>query len=276
MNRNETPARDVHTVITQTPWEMRLPAFRVWGNLYFAGNRDGASWLLDTEAGPVLFDTNYPTTDTLLVHSLWSLGFDPSKIIAVFHTHGHYDHFGATALITALSGAKTYLGEADVKMFRERPELSYLDHAVNAHLELFTADVAVKDGDVFTFGNTRIRAVSTPGHCPGATTYFFNVTDGEKEVTAVLHGGAGMNTLEKDYREKYGVDWRQDFLAGIDKLNGEEADIFLGNHTSQNGTEQKYSRLLAGEKDAFIDRDELKRFLDGLREKVIALIRNDG
>lgn len=267
--------RDIHDIINQTPWELQLPAFRVFGNLYFVGNRDGASWLLDAGEHLILFDTNYPTMDTLLIHSIWSLGFDPSKITDIIHTHGHYDHIGATGLLTHLSHAKTYLGEADARMFRERPELSYLDHAQYTYLELFEADVAVCDGQCFTLGNTTLEAISTPGHCPGATSWFFPVTDGEKTYRVGLHGGAGLATIEKEYREQYGVDWRNDFLASIDKLKDQKVDIFLGNHTAQNHTEEKLERLKCGETEAFVDSSEWRRFLLELRGHVVKLIETD-
>ena len=271
--RKDPALRDHHDLINETPWELRMPAFRVFGNLYFVGNQDGASWLVDSGDGLILFDSNYPTMDALLIHSIWSLVFDPERITAIIHTHGHYDHIGATNLLKALSGAKTYLGRADAEMFAARPELSYMDAVKNAYLELFDADVIVEDGQEFDIGSTHLRAVATPGHCPGATTWFFNVTDGVRTLTAGLHGGAGFNTVVKEYREKFGVDWRDDFFASLNKLKNEKADIFLGNHTAQNRAEEKYERLLAGERDAFVDPGEWRRFLDNLESDLQSVLQ---
>lgn len=258
----------------ERPWELRMPAFRVFGNLYFVGNKDGASWLVDTGEGLVLFDTNYPHADAMLVDSIWSLGFDPRQIVAIMHTHGHFDHFGATAYLKDLSGAKTYLGEGDVKLFHERPELAHIDDALHAYLELFEPDVVVRDGDLFTFGRTTIRAVACPGHSPGATTYFFPVTDGRRTLTAALHGGAGFNTLCGDYIEKNGVNWRQDFLNSIDKVYEEHVDIFLGNHTHQNGAFQKFQQMTE-ENDPFIDPAAWKAFLDGLKAQFREMLEEE-
>lgn len=252
-------------LINERPWELALPAFRVFGNLYFVGNKDAACWLVDSGDGLILFDTGYPTMDALLIDSIWSLGFNPRQITAIIHTHGHYDHFGATHLIRALSGAKTYLGEADVQMFQTRPELSLLRDVKNAHLELFDADVAAKDGDCFTIGNTHLRAVATPGHCPGATSWFFNVEDGDRVLTAGLHGGAGFNTIDKAFRDEFHVDWRKAFLDSIDKLMDEKVDIFLGNHSAMNHTEEKWKRMLDGDADAFINKADWQNFLIQLR-----------
>lgn len=243
----------------EKPWQLKLPAVRVFGNLYFVGNLDGASWLVETEEGLLLFDTNYPTADALLLDSIWSLGFDPRNIIAIFHTHGHFDHFGATDLIRDLSGAKTYLGIGDAEMFRQRPELALIHDSREAWLEIFTPDVEVKDGDIFTFGSTTVRAMAAPGHSQGATHYFITVSDGKQTLTAGLNGGAGLNTLCVDFREQYGVDWREDFLASIHRSLEEKADIFLGNHTGQNQTPEKLLRL-PEDPMAFVDPGEWTAF----------------
>lgn len=262
------------TTMFQRPYLLRLPAARVFGNLYFVGNQDGASWLVETEEGLLLFDTNYPTADALLLDSIWSLGFDPRKIIAIFHTHGHFDHFGATDLIKNLSGAKIYLGVEDARMFRERPELALIHDGREAWMDIFVPDVEVKDGDVFSFGSTTVRAVSSPGHCPGATHYFITVSDGSRELIAGLHGGAGLNTLCVDFRQQYDVDWRKDFLDSIHKSMEETVDIFLGNHTGQNHTQEKLARL---EQDpmAFVDPQEWRRFHLDLKKRFLTMCEEE-
>ncbi|MBQ8080751.1 MAG: MBL fold metallo-hydrolase [Clostridia bacterium] len=259
----------------ETPWALAAPAFRVFGNLYFVGNRDGASWLLDASGGPILFDTNYPTADALLIHSIWSLGFDPCKIQAIFHTHGHFDHFGATALIKGLSGATTYLSAADAAMLTERPELSCIPDSRNAYLTPLIPDIEVRDGDTFSFGGVTVSAKACPGHTPGAMSWFFPVTDGEHTYRAGLHGGAGLNTLCRDYREQHQVDWREDFLRSIDRMLEEPVDIFLGNHTGQNDALRKYERMKAGEGNPFLDPAAWPIFLESLREKYNQMIRDE-
>jgi len=259
------------------PWLYAVEPFRVFGNLWFVGNSDGASYVVDTGDGLALFDTNFATASALYMHDLWLGGFDPRRVKLIFHTHGHHDHFGSTALLQALCGAKTVLGAEDAKMFRERPELALVKHA-HAPLELFTPDIEVKDGDVLRLGSMTVRCAATPGHTPGATTYFITVNDGKKELTAALHGGAGLNTLEKRFIEEYGcADMRPAFLASIDKLMPEKADIFLGNHTFQNHTLEKLERRAAAPAgpDPFVDPGELQRFLAELRASYGAMLERE-
>lgn len=258
------------TLFTE-PWKHAFPAFQVFGNLYFVGNQNCASWIVKTEEGPILFDTNWPSTTHMLIHSIWSIGVNPKDLIAIFHTHGHYDHFGATEYLRQISGAKTYLGKADCEMFRSRPELALCDSSVLQYIDIFTPDVEVDDGDTFQFGSTTIRAVSIPGHTDGATCYFFPVTDGEKTYTAGLHGGAGVNTVQPSFREKYGVDYRQSFLDSVEKVWNEKVDIMLGNHTRHNDLVKKYP-LLSETSNPFIDPTQWQRFLSKIRSSCMNLM----
>lgn len=249
----------------ERPWECRMPAFRVAGELYFVGNTSGASWLLNTPAGPVLFDTNYPTLAPLLLDSIREAGFRPESIAAIFHTHGHYDHYGATEQLKQLSGAPVYMSKADTQLLAQQPEMGL------AHLgrHIFPAppatDVELDDEDVITIGGIPIRCVACPGHTPGAMSFFFPVTENGKSYTAAIHGGSGVNTLTRSFMEAYHVDWRQDFINSIEKLMPEPVDIFLSNHTKVCHTAEKYRSLLQGE-NAFIDPDGWQTFLQSLRE----------
>ena len=248
----------------ERPWECRMPAFCVAGNLYFVGNTSGASWLLDTVAGPVLFDTNYPTLAPLLLDSIREAGFRPESITAIFHTHGHYDHYGATAQLIKMSGALTYMSKADAQMLRQRPEMGLAHLGKYIFPEPPTIDVELEDENVITIGDVPIRCVACPGHTPGAMSFFFPVTENGKTYTAAIHGGAGLNTLESGFMKVYGVNWRQDFLSSIERSMPEQVDIFLANHTKVCHTAQKYQRLCQGE-NAFIDPTGWQRFLFSLR-----------
>ena len=102
----------------------RVEPFRIAGNLYFIGNQDAASYLLDTEEGLIILDTGYPRTQALLLHSIASLGFRVQDIRIILHTHGHFDHIGCTSILKELSCGTTYLGRRDTEMFSRQPELS--------------------------------------------------------------------------------------------------------------------------------------------------------
>jgi metallo-beta-lactamase class B len=248
-----------------------IDPFCIFGNLYYVGNKDAGSYLIDSGDGLILIDTTYPTNAALMVQSIWQAGFNPRNIVYIFHTHGHFDHFGATRLLKFLSGARTLLGERDAKMFRERPELALIDSGKYAYLEPFSPDIELKGGETITLGNTSIRTVATPGHSDGVISYFFDVYSGNERYTAGLFGGAGMNTLNRHFIARYGNSHsRAEFLDSLAKVRGEKVDIVLGNHAAQNQTLEK-----PGKSNPFIDPGEWQRLIDGLETRFNQMLEDE-
>ncbi|MBQ6474180.1 MAG: MBL fold metallo-hydrolase, partial [Victivallales bacterium] len=138
-------------------------------------------------------------------------------IRVILHSHGHYDHLGATkALLEIAPKAKTYIGEADVDFANGKLDLTWARELGYEYREAFEPDHALHDGDFIRLGSTEILCLSTPGHTPGVMSFFFDVTEDGKTYRAGMHGGVGMNSMKRDFLDKYGLslDCRQQFLAG--------------------------------------------------------------
>ena len=261
------------------PEDYYIPPFRIYGKLWFVGNKDVGSYLIDTGDGLILIDTTYPQTRALLIQSIWEAGFDPKNIHYILHTHGHFDHFGATDILVRLSGARTFLGDADARMFQERPELALIEEAYYTWLEVFPVDVRLKDGDEVCLGNTRIRCISCPGHTMGVMCFIMDLEENGIHKTAGLYGGIGLGTVCRDFVEKYGTwEYRDHFLQSLEKVRGEHIDITLGNHTAQNDTEGKYRRWKQNPEgpNPFIDPSEWTRFLDSAGAAFCRMLEEEG
>ncbi len=260
------------------PEKYRVEPFRIYGNLYFVGNKSVGAHLIDTGAGLLLIDTTYPTTAAMLIQSIWELGFDPRNIRCILHTHGHFDHFGATDLLKEISGAKTYLGEGDVVMFREKPDLALTEGSGCRYFTHFKPDVAMKDGDVITLGNTSVRIATTPGHSDGVISFFTEIEENGVRLTAGMHGGAGLNTMCRTFIDRYqNGHCRKEFLDGMDKVYEEQVDIMLGNHSGHNQTVEKRQFMLEHpqEPNPFIDPGEWKRYLDFVRNRYEIMLEEE-
>lgn len=72
------------------------------------------------------------------------------KIKGIILTHFHYDHAGACAELSKLSGG-----------------LEILIHARDAKYLKGRCDRKIKDGDILEFGSERLEVIHTPGHSPG-------------------------------------------------------------------------------------------------------------
>lgn len=247
-----------------------IPPFRLYRNIYFVGSSRVSVHAIDTEEGIVLLDTGYPDMLDVILSGLEALSLDARRIVAIFHTHGHIDHFGCTIPLKALSGAKTYISHADAEIVNGSRPLSWAREIGLPEPEPFVPDVLIKDGDIFTFGKTHIRCVATPGHTEGVMSFFITA-DGDENVCA-MHGGAGMNSLKKDFLTAYGLplSLRDDFRAGLYRLAEERVDLTLGNHPHQNGTKEKRLRAVCGE--SVLDPTEWERFLKSLESKLDALL----
>ena len=260
------------------PWEGYYPPFKIIGNVYFVGTVPASTHIIDTGDGLILIDSGYIESLYLVLHNIYKVGLDPMNIKYIVHTHGHIDHFGATKALKELTGAKTFLGRADAPCAEGKVPLSYAPEYNMDFAGTFTPDVLLDDGSIIELGNAHIECVSTPGHTLGTTTFFFDVKEGEKTFHAALMGGIGVNTMRKDYLDKYGLSMqcRNDFFASMDKIKDRNVDVYLGNHMHQNNTKEKAERLRQGEKYAFVNPSEWHEACENAKKKLLKEIEENG
>jgi len=263
--------------ICRHPWLYAVEPFQIAGNIYYVGNRDVSAHLVDTDAGLVLLDTTYPQTVYLLLESIRTLGYDPQAIRYVINLHGHYDHMGGTRAVKELAGARTCIGERDMEIISEKPELSWAPEYGAQFHERFEVDRPLRKGDLIELGSTSIRCEHSPGHTAGTMSFFFNVEIDGKEYTAGIHGGPGTNTLTSRYMNEHSLpaERRKQFLATLGRLKETRVDIHLGAHPSQNDTFGKQSRKAVRTGNPFLDARAWQTFLDDVEADARALFASD-
>ena len=262
--------------LSQTPWTGDFAPFKIWGNLYFVGTEGASTHILDTGEGLIMFDSGYQESLYLVIHHMNMLGLDIKDVKYIFHTHGHIDHAGATAAIKKMIETKAVIGKEDREYVNGERDLSYAKE-LGMEMIFFEPDILLKDGDVIKLGNAKIKAIATPGHTEGAMSYVFNVTDGKEEYIAGLHGGMGINTMNREFLDKYGLsyDCRDKFKWAMDRLKEEKVDIFLGNHMQHNNTPSKYKEILSGNKDAFINEKEWAEYAEWAKNNLIRMMEDE-
>lgn len=243
-------------------WDGYFNPFKIFGNLYFVGTKPASTHIIDTGDGLIMLDSGYQHSLYIVIDNMYRLGLDPHNIKLILLTHGHIDHIGAARALKELTGAKIALGVEDRDYANGKLDLSFAKELGMEYNETFEPDILLKDGDEVALGNTVVRAVATPGHTEGARSYFFDVTDGKETFRAGLHGGAGLNTLSKEFLNKYNLPLtlRDDFCKAMLRLNKEKVDIFLGNHMQFNNTAGKYKEIQEGNKKAFVNPDEWQAY----------------
>jgi metallo-beta-lactamase class B len=141
-------------------------------------------------------------------------------------SHGHYDHLGAVKALKELTGAKVFIGKEDATYADGTEDLTWAKELGAEYYEAFTPDVLISHNDVIELGNTKILCKDVPGHTPGTKAFFFDVTDGEKTLRAAMHGGVGMNSMQKSFLERYNLstDIREKFVPSIEEIIDEKAN----------------------------------------------------
>jgi glyoxylase-like metal-dependent hydrolase (beta-lactamase superfamily II) len=143
-------------------------------DLHFLGNTEAvAAFLLETTAGPILFETGPHSTFAQLEKGVQALGYELEQIKHVFLTHIHFDHAGA-AWALAAQGATIYvhpLGERHLhqpEKLVQSAKMIYQDQmdALWGEMQPIAIDLlyAAQHDEVFQIGDTEVRALHTPGH----------------------------------------------------------------------------------------------------------------
>ena len=235
-----------HTDYFAHPEKYALEPFRIFGNLYYVGDRRACPYLIDTGDGLILIDTGYGHEKPSIPDNIRTLGFRVEDVKIIIHSHGHYDHFGYTEAIRKLSGAKVYMSRVDTELIREMPERALVHHSCVPGAGIPWPDVLVDDGDHIKLGNTDIKCVLSPGHTFGTLSFFFDVTEGGRTLRVGYMGGAGFLTMYKSYCSWYHLPQTKALVMKdtIQKLWQEPVDITLGNHPAQNNTMGKRQYML--------------------------------
>jgi len=157
-----------------------------------------ASTLLETDDGPVLFDTGPESTFDNVAAALRKLGFEPRDLRHVFLSHIHFDHAGA-AWRFAESGATIYVHP------RGAPHLIDPRKLVASATRLYGDDMerlwgkfsgiapervrVLENGDVVRIAPFDIQAIATPGHASHHHVYHWDDTVFGGDVAGVRLGG---------------------------------------------------------------------------------------
>lgn len=237
-----------------------MEPFQLAGNIYFVGTYEASSHLIDTGDGLILIDSGYAETADVIVESVTALGFDIRDVKYILHSHGHKGHTMGTPKLLTLTNAETFLGEGDLK-----------------YIKGWTPDHYYEDGQIICLGNTEILCLATPGHTEGTFSFFFWVEIDGKSYRAGMFGGAGHKQLTKAFLKKCRCSLlnRGLFFRSVQRLKQEKVDIFLGNHTWNNKTKEKYAQLCRGGSNPFIDGSEWIPFLEKCEENATAIMEAD-
>jgi glyoxylase-like metal-dependent hydrolase (beta-lactamase superfamily II) len=157
-----------------------------------------AATLLETEDGPVLFDTGPESTFQKVENELRKIGFPPSNVRHVFLSHIHFDHAGAAWRFAELGatiyvhprGAPHLIDPAKLVASATRLYGDQMERLWGKFSAIAPERVRVlEDNDVVRVARFAIRAVATPGHASHHHVYHWDNIVFGGDVAGVRLGG---------------------------------------------------------------------------------------
>ncbi len=206
----------------KNPRQKWIDPFRIFGNLYYVGDKVVSSYLVESGEGLVLFDSGFPHTAELLFERIELLGYKISDISYVIHSHEHFDHFGATYKLKQKTGCKTFIHKDAADTFRIHPHHTEIQSAYYPEAALFVPDVEFVNGTIIRLGKLNIECIHTPGHSAGAATFIFDITENKLTKRVGLCGINGNLTMHAGRLLIYGIslNMREKYLQSIENLRG--------------------------------------------------------
>jgi hydroxyacylglutathione hydrolase len=86
------------------------------------------------------------------------------------HTHAHFDHIGALGPLRERCGGAGLLHDADRPLYAQLAQQFRLIGLAGS-IEPVALDGTFRDGDELRAGPLMLRAIHTPGHTPGSTSF---------------------------------------------------------------------------------------------------------
>jgi len=152
-------------------------------------------------------------------------------------THGHFDHILGVDKFNEVFGVETYVSENDLPQIEYTPKFMQMFVGMDP-VEIKSVKNFVKDGDIFKVGDIEIKAIATPGHTQGGTSYLI----GDKLFSGdtLFRGSVGRCDLPGG-----------DFHSIVNSINQklfvlpESTEVFPGHgERTTIGYEKKYNEIL--------------------------------
>lgn len=201
--------------------------FTIVGNLHYVGAENIASYLFTTPEGHILVDTGTTQMEKVVRGNIEKLGFKITDIRIILSGHAHFDHVAGHAAMQKASGARVMAIGADARALESGKDISPVE---TIGWEPVKVERVLSDGDEVSLGGTTLRAVWTPGHTPGCTTWVTTVQDEGRSYNVVILGSIGPNPGPPMVGNAKHPTLAEDTLGTIRKLRTLKPDIQLGGH----------------------------------------------
>lgn len=229
-------------------WTEPQDPFRIHGNTWYVGTAGLSSILIETDDGLILLDGGLPQSAALIDANIRNLGFDTRDVKAILVSHAHYDHAGGVAALQRFTGAAvftSFLGAESLASGRlSEDDPQYIADSDEGSFPAVRDVIAVGDGEIVTIGAVDIRAIYTPGHTPGGTSWTWQ-SCALNTCYDVVYADS-MSAVSATGFEFTSSGVADKLVASAGKIADLDCDILLSPHPFFFGMQDKLERLDKG------------------------------
>lgn len=209
-------------------WTRPIAPFRVIGPIDYVGTEGLAAYLIHTSGGAILIDGTMEQNAPVVARNIVVRGVKLRDVKRILVSHAHFDHVAAIAALKRMTGANLIAGAGDRAALDSGIPPGETSYGV-IRFPAVRVDRVVRDGDRVTLGNVTLRAVSTPGHTPGCTSWLMRIVQNRRPVDVLFACSLTVagNRLVGNRRYPGIV---ADFQKSFDRLGAMKADVVLPFH----------------------------------------------
>jgi metallo-beta-lactamase class B len=249
---------------TNRSWNQPVEPFKVIGNVHYVGANEITSFLVTTPQGHILLDGGFVETAPQILSNIRKLGFRTEDVRVLLNSQAHFDHAGGFEELKRVTGASLAVMQGDAEQVARggRNDFAFGDKLPFPPVQ---PDRVLHDGDVVALGGTTLKALRTPGHTKGCTTWTMSASENGRRFNVVFV----CSTSAPGYQLKGNAAYpgiANDFRATFRTLEALSCDVFLGSHGSFFRLQEKMDRLRKGDPLAFVDPAGYRKFLAASRE----------
>ena len=248
--------------ISNEEWSKDYQPFRIAGNLYYVGTYDLAAYLITTSKGHILINTGLDDSESLIRKHVTSLGFKFNDIKILLATHAHFDHVGAMAAIKKQTGAMMMINEKDAAVLADGGDSDYILGGKGATFVPVKADRLLHDRDTITLGDMNVVMLHHPGHTPGASSFLFDVKDGQKIYRVLIANMPSILDETKLTGMPHYPEVGKDYAYTLKAMKALQFDLWLSSHASQFELHKKHKPGSAYRPEIFSDRTGYDKSLE--------------
>ena len=227
-------------------WDKPAPPYSIHGQTYYVGTCGIGAILVVGDEGHTLIDSGTDAGAGIVAANIEALGFRVSDVETLLVTHEHHDHVGGMVRLQRLTGARLVASPRAAAVLNsgisDPDDPQAMEHArfPPAHV---TDVLDLRDGETRILGATEFRAMATPGHTPGATSWQWESCETKDPCPTIVYADSLTPVSSDGYRFSDHPAYLAAFRASLAKIASLKCDILLSPHPSASGMRD---RLLKG------------------------------